>query len=83
MVGLFAPACAGIVNVFSFCGRLLRDQVHVQDHDVSLYAYAYACARWYVSLYCLGRTKKSKGTSMGHRVPEDVTSHTVHGNTWK
>ena len=49
--GLFARAW---IDNAVFCGRLLMDQVHVQDHDVSLYAYA--CARWYVSLYLLGRT---------------------------
>ena len=30
VVGLFARACAGIENAV-FCGRLLMDQVHVQD----------------------------------------------------
>ena len=75
--GLFARAW---IDNAVFCGRLLMDQVHVQDHDVSLYAYA--CARWYVSLYLLGRTKVSKATSMGHRVPADVkvTRYMQDGN---
>ena len=60
VVGLFARACAGIENAV-FCGRLLMDQVHVQDG-----MWAYICLEGQVS----------KGTSMGHRVPADATSHT-------